>query len=136
MTLTVLREDIAYDNIVRSRNHLENRGFSPWPECHITPWLKDYDENLDVWRNERTGKARIIDDTFHTITEVDAKSINGNTVEHIKMIDSRNGYRAIKVIEQNELKRQIEQDKKLEDMAYHLAQDMRKPLLNSHYYGG
>ena len=124
--MEIIREDFFYDNDVQNRNHLENRGFFPFPECHIIPSLQNYDENLDIWKNPRTGMLRIIDHSYHTIMEIHPFQVHEGTVEHIKRIDSRNGYRAIKEIEKAELKMQMDQSKLTEDISYNLAKDTKQ----------
>lgn len=124
--MEIVREDYFYDNNVQNRNHLENRGFFYYPECPITPALKNYDENLDIWKSPRTGQLRIIDNTYHTIMEISPSQEHHGTVEHIKRIDSRKGYRAIEEIERAELKMEIDQRKKTEDISFNLAKDTKK----------
>ena len=129
--MEITRSDLFSDNITQNYNHQHNRGFSEWRECPIRAWLKEYDDNLDMMLNTRTGRVRVVDNTFHCIMEVDYHAVHYGLVEQIKRIDSRNGYRAIQEIERNELKMKMDHQNKMDDLSYNLAKDMRKPLANS-----
>ena len=133
--LQVIREDFLHDSEVRARQSLEMQGFFLYPDAHITPALKAYDENLDVWRNERNGRYRIVDHTCHTIMEFPWHELTDAKVEHIKRIDVRNGYRAAAVMEQADLKREHEEQRRMEDMAYNLGKDTVKLVREHAYYG-
>jgi hypothetical protein len=127
--LTVVREDYHYDTVVISRNHLENRGFFPY-ECKVDEWLKEYDSDLSVWKNSRTNRYRIVGIEYHTIMEIDEWQLNGGIVEHIKKIDSRNGWSAAKELDDSDERVKIGVERRMDDLAYQLAKDTRKIVAN------
>ncbi|MUT66014.1 hypothetical protein [Paenibacillus sp. NEAU-GSW1] len=129
--LEIVREDYHFDTVVMSRNHLENRGFFPYP-CQVEDWLKEHDTDLEVWKNARTNKYRIVGVDYWTIMEIDAWQLSYGIVEHIKRIDSRRGYRAINELNAADERHDRNQQNLLEDIGYNLAKDTRKMVSTMH----
>ena len=127
--LEVVRDDFHFDTEVMARNHLENRGFFPYP-CQVEQWLKEYDGDLEIWKNARLNKYRVVGVGYWTIMEFDEWRLNYGIVEHIKKIDSRRGYRAIEEIETAEATHDRDQEKLLDDVGYNLAKDTKRIVQN------
>lgn len=131
--IEIIRPDYLDMEMQMNRNRQENQGFFPAEPNRIVDLLKEHDDNLQVLYNAKKHKWRIVDHTWHCIMQVD--SLDSKTVDHIKSIDCRTGYRAMDRIREVEEQIEAEQEKKLEDMAYWMAKDLKKPLQYAHDYG-
>lgn len=132
MKIEIVRPDIVHDSYVQARNSLENRGFFYCPN-YIDDALKQHDEELALWRNERTNKYRITGDNLWTIMEVDGREVYSSLVERVKRIDSRAGYSAIAELRKSDEARERANTALTEDIAYNLAKDTRKAVNSLNY---
>ena len=133
--IEINRPDYFEMEIIMNRNRQENQGFFLAEPCRVTELLKEHDPNLQVLYNARTHKWRIVDNTWHCIMQVAYDTLDSRTVEHIKRIDSHNGYRAIERIREVEEKIEQEQQRKLEDMSLEMAKDAKEAFNNAYFYG-
>lgn len=125
MSIEIVRSDSDYDEYVRARNHLENRGFFYF-SCNVDDWLKQHDDGLAIWKNSRTNKYRVTGDKLWTIMEFDGVELDYRIVERVKRVDSRRGYSAIAELRENDEAQERAFERATDDIAYNLAKDTRR----------
>lgn len=106
---------------------------------HIEERLQDYDPLLYVLYNPHTDEHLIMDEVTGTavmkIPQVGFDQLDARVYWEIRRISPERGYSAIEEVEAKEARRQRDKDKRLEDMAYWMAKDLKKPLEEAFHYG-
>lgn len=125
--IEVVRPDIAYDSYLQARNRLENGGFFYYP-CAVDDWLKEHDEELAIWKNERTNRCRVTGHNLWTIMEFDGHELDYRIVDRMKRIDSRAGWSAIAELRKADAAREKAQERLTEDIAYNFGKDVRSAV--------
>lgn len=122
--------------------HHERKGFQRTftnDIYHIEKQLQEYDELLYIMWNPNTGEWLIMDGLMDAavmkIPQIGFETLDSRLIEHIKKIHTYNGFSAIHEIEEYEARKQREEEKKLEDLSYHMAKDLQKPLKEAFMYG-
>jgi hypothetical protein len=125
--LTVTRPSYTEMEFVLNRNKQENQGYFP-SDHPIIDAIKRHDDTLQLLYNARKGKYRIVNDNYEYILDVPYDTLDGRLIDHIQRIDARTGYRAIDRIQEIESRIEQENERKVEDMAFNLAKDLKRPL--------
>lgn len=101
--------------------------------------LQEYDKDLYLMFNGDTGEHLIMDAVTEMavmkLPQIGFECLDSRVVTHIKRIHTANGYSAVKELEAMRRRRERENERKQDDLAYNLAKDMYKPVKNLAYYG-
>lgn len=91
--------------------------------------LKQFDRDFDISYNEQTHKYTITHKKHYFMT-VNVGELDDRVMKHIKKTVWLNNQNMLnEEIEKHNKKIEREQEKSVEDMAYNMAKDIRKPLI-------
>lgn len=100
---------------------------------HIEERLQEYCSDLSILYNPDTNQWRVMDGDY-CVMVVPYDMLDDRTYWHMRKIDKHNGFDVSKELRDNEEKMERENEKKVEDMAYWMAKDLRRPLIEAHDY--
>lgn len=133
--LTITRPSYTELERTLNRNKQENQGYFLLEDHPVIDMLQDHDDTLQIAYNARKGKYRVLDQTFHCIMQVPYETLDSRTVEHIKRIDTRTGYRAIDQINAVEAALEREKERRENDMIQDFAKEFKEAAHNVYNYG-
>lgn len=101
--------------------------------------LQEYDKDLYLMFNGNTGEHLIMDGvTELAVMKIPQKGfecLDSRVVAHIKRIHTANGYSATQELDVMRRRRERENERKQEDIAYNFAKDTYKSVKKLAYYG-
>lgn len=122
-------------------NHHQRRGFQTNIKndiYHIEERLQDYDPALYIMYNPSTNEHLIMDGitelAIMKIPQIGFEYLDARVVDQIKKSHAVSGFNASHEMQEYEDRVEREKEKKLEDMAYWMAKDLKRPLIEAHDY--
>lgn len=70
----------------------------------------------------------------YTAMHVPLGELDARVIQRMMEINPERGYKAFDEIERNIQQREREQERKIEDMAYDMAETLRRPLIEDYFY--
>lgn len=105
---------------------------------HIEKQLQEYDEHLYIMWNPNTGEHLIMDGLVNLaimkIPQRGFPELSSAVVEHIRKIHTIR-FSATKHVMEADERREREMNRRLEDMAYDFAKEMKEAGINAFDYG-
>lgn len=99
--------------------------------------LQEYDEHLYIMWNPHNGQHLIMDGltemAIMRLPQIGFECLDSRIVSHIKRIHTNNGFSAIHQLEAMRERRESENERQKEDLAYNMAKDMYKSVKNIAY---
>lgn len=101
--------------------------------------LQAYDPHLYIMWNPQTDEHLVMDGLLELaimkIPQIGFEQLDSRVVRRIKQIHTYNGFSAVHELEEAERRRERDQEKEAEELAYNLAKDMERPVKELAYYG-
>lgn len=124
------------------REIMSRKDFKPWPLndiYHIEERLKEYDPDLYLLFNDKTGEHLLMDGLMDMaimkIPQPGFEVLDARLVDHIKKIHTANGFSATEEIERHQEKLDREEERKLNDVAEDFAKESKEAFRNAYDYG-
>jgi hypothetical protein len=121
---------------------MSRKDFKQWPLndlYHIQERLQEYDPDLYILWNGKTGEHLIMDGLMNVavmkIPQKGFEVLDSRVVAHIKRIHTANGFSASKEIEKHEATLEREEQRKLDDIAQDFAKESKEAFNNAYNYG-
>jgi hypothetical protein len=106
---------------------------------HVEERLQEYDPTLYIMFNPKTGEHLLMDGLMDMaimkIPQIGFEQLDSRLVDHIKKIHIANGFSAIEEVEQQQRRRELDQEKALEDLAQDFAKESKEAFNNAYNYG-
>lgn len=105
---------------------------------HVEEQLQAYDPHLYVMYNPNSGEWLIMDGLMEfavmRIPQIGFETLDSRVVSHLKKIHTANGFSASWEIKEADERREREQQRQMDDLAYNYAKDMERPVKELAYY--
>lgn len=121
---------------------MNRNDFKPWPlndVYHIEERLQEYDPTLYLLYNEKTGEHLLMDGLMDMaimkLPQPGFETLDARLVIQVKRIHTANGFSAVQEVETHQSRMELEQERKLEDMAQDFAKESKEAYRNAYEYG-
>jgi hypothetical protein len=105
---------------------------------HVEEQLQAYDEHLYLMWNPDTNEHLVVDGlvglSVMKIPQIGFPYLSSRLVDHMKKIHTANGFSATAHVEASDIRREQENEKRVDDMAENFARDTLKSARKIAYY--